>query len=38
MVPWYRTSGRDEETFEPTLDPGVERGDLKEKLGALGYV
>jgi hypothetical protein len=37
-VPWYQTSATDEETFAPTLKPGVERHDINDKLKALGYV
>jgi hypothetical protein len=37
-VPWYRTEATDEETFSPTLEPGVERHDLDKKLDALGYI
>ncbi|ELZ86144.1 hypothetical protein C453_10013 [Haloferax elongans ATCC BAA-1513] len=36
-VPWYVTSATDKQTFEPTLEPGQEHGDTKEKLRALGY-
>jgi hypothetical protein len=37
-VPWYRTEAVDEETFSPTLEPGIERHDLDDKLEALGYM
>lgn len=37
-VPWYRTSATDEQTFAPTLKPGIERHDINDKLEALGYV
>lgn len=37
-VPWYVTSATDTGEYEPELQPADERGDLKEKLGALGYL
>lgn len=37
-VPWYETSATDIENYEPKLEPQAERGDIEEKLGALGYL
>jgi hypothetical protein len=37
-VPWYETSATDTGEYEPTLDPGVERGAVEEKLESLGYL
>ncbi|WP_134670599.1 hypothetical protein [Halorussus marinus] len=37
-VPWYETNATDTETYDPKLEPDAERGDIEEKLGALGYL
>lgn len=37
-VPWYVTSGTDTGEYEPELQPDDGRGDIEEKLGALGYL
>lgn len=37
-VPWYVTSATDTGEYEPELQPADERGDVEEKLGALGYL
>lgn len=37
-VPWYETSATDTASYEPELEPQAERGDIEEKLGALGYL
>lgn len=37
-VPWYVTSASDTGEREPELQPVDERGDVEEKLGALGYL
>lgn len=37
-VPWYETTGRDEETYSPTLTAEMESGDIETKLRALGYM
>ena len=37
-VPWYRTSATDGGSYDPEFEPQAERGDVEEKLGALGYL
>lgn len=37
-VPWYETRATDTGSYVPEREPGAERGDLEEKLGALGYL
>lgn len=37
-VPWYTTSAIDEGTHDPAFEHDVERGDVEEKLSALGYL
>ncbi|WP_306052630.1 hydrolase [Natronococcus wangiae] len=37
-VPWYETSATDTERYVPERESRTERGDLEEKLGALGYL
>jgi len=37
-VPWYETAATDAGAFEPTVEPGVERGAIEEKLESLGYL
>jgi hypothetical protein len=37
-VPWYRTRGTDEGTYEPEVKGGGRSGDVDEKLKSLGYL
>ncbi|WP_053947424.1 sulfatase-like hydrolase/transferase [Halolamina sediminis] len=37
-VPWYETTATDQGTYEPSLEPTKETGDMDEKLRALGYL
>lgn len=37
-VPWYETTATDSAGYEPELKPNDERGDINEKLSALGYL
>ncbi len=37
QVPWYTTTGTDERTREPTLEPEDSTADVEERLSALGY-
>ncbi|MCO8254343.1 hypothetical protein NKF26_11065 [Haladaptatus sp. AB618] len=36
-VPWYVSSASDNETYEPTIEPDDEMGNVTEKLESLGY-
>lgn len=37
-VPWYETTATDAGEYEPELEPDDERGDINDKLSALGYL